>query len=550
MAKIDGNTIIARALQQQGLKNLYGVVGHPISAIAGAAQREGIHYYGMRHEQAAVYAAQASAYLNGRIGALITVPGPGTLNAVSGFANAWSNRWPLLLLGGGAETTRNRMGDFQEADQVPALAPYAKFAYRAEHQARLPIYIAEAVRKSISGVPGPSYLELPGDLILDSMEEEDVQWAPYVPAPPRPSADPNSVEAAIEAIKSAENPLVIFGKGVAWARAEQEMRRFLEVTGLPHLATPMGKGVVADSDDHSAAAARTFALQNADLIFLVGARFNWILHYGLPPRFKEGVRLVQLDLNPEEIGVNVPAEVGIVGDAKVVLGQMIDVLEREPWEFPQDSEWISSIRAESSRSAETIQAMMDSDDVPMGYYRPLREIRDALPDDAIIIAEGASTMDISRTVLGNAYPRLRLDAGTFGTMGVGAGFAIAAQVEHPEKKVLALQGDAAFGFGGMEVEVSVRYNLPITWVVFVNNGIGGHEVDLDADHLPPGGFTPNVRYDRVMEAFGGKGYHVETPDEFRAALKESVASDKPALINVAIDPNAARRPQKFGWLTR
>ena len=550
MAQIDGNTIIARALRDQGLETLYGVVGHPITGLAGAAQKEGLRYYGTRHEQAAAYAAQATSYLNGHIGAAITVSGPGTLNAVAAFANAWSNRWPMLLLGGAGETIRSGMGDFQEADQVTALKPYAKFAYRAERQERIPLYVADAVRKALSGVPGPAYLELPGDLILDSMEEDDVLWAPRVEAPARQAADPSAVEAAIEALKTAETPLVIFGKGVAASRAEDEMRQFIQKTGLPHLATPMGKGVVPDDDPLTTAAARTFVLQNADLIFLVGARLNWILHYGLPPRFKEGVRLVQLDLNPEEIGVNVPAEVALVGDAKVALGQMLDVLDREPWEFPEDSEWISSIRAEASRSREMVDEMTKDDSTPMGYYRPLAEIRDALPEDAIIVTEGASTMDISRTILGNALPRKRLDAGSFGTMGVGPGFAIAAQVENPDKKVLCLEGDAAFGFDGMEVELAVRYKLPITWVIFVNNGIGGYEVDLNAEHLPPGGFTPNARYDKVMEAFGGKGYHVETPDEFRAALREAVASDETALINVAIDPNARRRPQKFAWLTR
>jgi 2-hydroxyacyl-CoA lyase 1 len=262
------------------------------------------------------------------------------------------------------------------------------------------------------------------------------------------------------------------------------------------------------------------------------------------------VRVVQLDINPEEIGVNVPAEVGVVGDAKAAIGQLLDVLDRDPWRFPDDSEWVQTVKAEAARNAEAVEAMMADDSVPMGYYRPLREIRDAVGEDTIIVSEGATTMDISRTVLDNFQARHRLDAGTFGSMGLGHGFAIAAQVCHPDKKVLALQGDAAFGFAGMEVEVAVRHKLPITWVVFVNNGIGGQHVDLNAEQLPPGGFVPDARYDRVIEAFGGKGYHVESPDELATALKDALASDETCLINVSIDPDAQRKPQKFGWLTR
>jgi 2-hydroxyacyl-CoA lyase 1 len=550
MAEISGAQIIARSLKEQGVSAMYGVVGIPVGAIAGAAQAEGIRYVGMRHEMPATYAAQATSYLTGRLGASLVVSGPGALNATAAFANAWSNRWPMIMLGGAGETSRVGMGDFQEADLLTPVLPYAKFAKSVQSIERIPVYVAEAARKSLHGTPGPSFLDLPGDMISGSVEEDTVQWVPRVPDAPRPPADPDSVEAALEALKSAESPLLIIGKGVAWSRAEEEARRFVEATGLPYLAMPMAKGILPDTHDQGAAAARSYALQNADLIFLIGARLNWMLHYGLPPRFREDVRVVQLDINSEEIGVNVPAEVGLVGDAKATLGQLLDALDADPWTFPDDSEWTQAVRAEAARNSESVQAMMQDDAVPMGYYRALREIRDALPDDAIIVAEGASTMDISRTVLDNFHPRHRLDAGSFGSMGLGHGFAIAAQVCHPDKKVLALQGDAAFGFAGMEVEVAVRHKLPITWVVFVNNGIGGQAVDRDTAMNIPGAFVPDARYDKVIEAFGGRGYHVETPEEYAAALKEAVASDETSLINVALDPAAQRKPQQFGWLTR
>jgi len=550
MAEIDGATIIARSLKTQGVTSMYGVVGIPVTTIASAAQREGIRYIGTRHEMPATYAAQATSYLSGRIGTSLVVSGPGALNAVAAFANAWSNRWPLLMLGGAGEQSRVTMGDFQEADLLTPMLPYAKFAARVTSTERLPIFIAEAVRKAIHGIPGPSFLDLPGDIITGKVEEDAVQWVPRVPDPPRPKADPADVAQALEALKSASSPLIIIGKGVAWARAEEEARRFVESTGIPYLAMPMAKGILPDDHEQSAAAARSYVLQNADLVFLVAARLNWMLHYGMPPRYKEDVRVIQLDLNSEEIGVNVPAEVGLVGDAKATLGQLNEALDAEPWRFPDDSEWTQAVRAEANRNQEGVNAMMADDSVPMGYYRALKEIRDAIGRDTIVVAEGASTMDISRTVLDNFLPRHRLDAGSFGSMGLGHGFALAAQVENPDKRVLALQGDAAFGFAGMEVEVAVRNKLPITWVVFVNNGIGGHHVDINAEHLPPGGFVEGARYDMVMEAFGGKGYNVATPDELAAALKEAMTLDIPSLINVDLDPDAKRRPQRFAWLTR
>ena len=550
MAKIKGHQIIAKALKTQGVENMYGVVGIPVNIIADSSQREGINYIGMRHEMPATYAAQASSYLSGRIGAALVVSGPGALNAVGAFANAWSNRWPLLLLGGAGEANGVDMGFFQEAEQVAAMAPYAKYAKRVEKAERLPIYIAEAVKKSLMGVPGPSYLDLPGDIITAEVEESDVQWAERVPDPPRLMSDPNDVRAAIEAIKTAEQPLVIFGKGIAASRAEAEMRQFVEKTGIPYLAMPMAKGIIPDDHELASAAARSFVLSNTDLIFLAGARLNWMLHFGLPPRFRPDVRVVQLDFNPEEISVNVDTEVALIGDAKQTLGQMLDVLEQDPWEFPQDSEWLQSVRAEARQNAEAIQSMYDDHSTPLQYYPALKSIDDALERDAIIVAEGASTMDISRTVLNNYEARTRLDAGSFGSMGLGHGFAVAAQVEYPDRRVLCLQGDGAFGFAGTECEVAVRYNLPITWVVFNNGGIGGHtQEQIDSGTVPPGAMSPGARYDLMMEGLGGKGYQAETIDELNAALADAFKLGGPSLINVPIAPDAKRKPQKFGWLT-
>ena len=551
MAEIDGARLVARCLKQQGVDELFGVVGIPVTGIAAAAASEGIRYIGTRHEQAAGYAAQAISYLKGRVGACLVVSGPGMTNAISALGNAWANCWPMLLIGGSSNQALNHMGDFQAAPQVDLAKPFCKWVGQAERIELIPRYIATAVRHSISGRPGPVYLDLPGNVIASSLEEGDLDYPARVEAPPAPQVDPASVKAALASLKSARQPLAIIGKGAAWAGAEEQVRRFIEETQMPFLPSPMGKGVVPDGHPLSVAAARTYALQNADLVFTIGARLNWIMHFGLPPRFREDLRVVQLDVAAEEIGSSVPAEAALVGDAKAVMAQMVAELEEEPWQIPADNPWRQALDKERKAKQESTVPMLESDDVPMNYYRPLQEIQRMLPSDAIVVTEGASTMDISRQVLDNYEPRKRLDAGTWGTMGVGPGFAIAAQVANPDKRVIALEGDAAFGFDGLEVEVAVRHKLPITWIVFNNNGIGGGPSNLpEGESYPPNAFVPNARYDKVMEAFGGKGYHAETPDELRKALEESFASGETTLINVTINPDAKRRPQQFAWLSR
>ena len=550
MAKIDGSTIIARSLKKQGVDYMFGIVGFPVIPVAIAAQREGIKYFGMRNEQAASYAAGAVGYLTGRPGACLAVSGPGMVHSIAGLANAWSNCWPMILLGGANDTYQDGQGAFQEAPQVESARPWVKYAARPDRTARLPFYIEQAVRLSIYGRPGATYIDLPNDIIVGEVEEEELQMPPRCPEPPRPLASQESIDAALTALRSAERPLVIVGKGAAYARAEDEVRAFVEATRLPYLASPMGKGVIPDDHRLSVAPARSFALQNADLIFLLGARLNWIMHFGLPPRFNPNVRVVQLDIAAEEIGTNVPTEVALVGDARAIVGQLNAALESEPWSCPAETSWRADLAQNAAENTAAVEGMLDDDSVPMGYYRVLREIRDVLPRDAIISSEGASTMDIGRTVLPNFYARHRLDSATFGTMGVGLGQAIAAAVVHPDKKVVAVEGDSAFGFSGMEVEVACRYRLPITFIIINNNGIGGGPTELDPERIPPNSYLPNAHYEKVIEAFGGKGYFVTTPDELGPALKDALADPMPNIVNIMIDPRAQRKPQKFNWLTR
>jgi 2-hydroxyacyl-CoA lyase 1 len=550
MADLNGSTVIARSLKQQGVDYMFGVVGFPVFGIAIAAQREGIRYVGMRNEQAASYAAGAVGYLTGRPGACLAVSGPGMVHAIAGLSNAWANCWPMILLGGAPDSYQDGQGSFQEAPQVEAARPFVKRAARPDSLERVPYHVEQAVRTSLYGRPGAVYLDLPNDVISGRLDESELELPPRCAEPPRSQAQPEDVRRALDVLRGAERPLVVIGKGAAYARAEREVRRFIDATRLPFLPSPMGKGVVPDDHELSVSPARSQALKEADVVLLLGARLNWIMHFGLPPRFAPGVRTIQLDVAAEEIGTNVPAEVALVGDARAITEQLNAALVEHPWRYPDDSDWWRTLRDKSAENRRAVEAMERDDSVPMGYYRVLAEIRDQLPRDAVIVSEGASTMDIGRTVLPNYEPRRRLDAGSFGTMGVGLGFAIAAAVVHPDQKVVAVEGDSAFGFSGMEVEVACRHRLPITFVVVNNNGIGGGLSELNPDAIPPSVYLPNAHYERVIEAFGGRGYFVTRPEELAPALKEAFADPRPNLVNVMIDPRAQRKPQQFEWLTR
>lgn len=547
---ISGAALLSRSLKEQGVDYLFGVVGFPITAFAAQAQKAGITYIGMRNEQAASYAAQAAGYLTGRPQACTVVSGPGVIHAIAGLANAQKNCWPMILIGGASAVFQNGRGAFQEEDQVNAVRPFCKWAHAVESADRIPFYVEQAVRHSLHGRPGAAYLDLPDDVLTEEIDIAKAETGYIVPDPPRALAPEDQVRAAVGALKSAANPLVIVGKGMAWSRAEDQVRDFIETTQLPFLATPMGKGVVSDDHPLSVAAARTYALQNADVIFLLGARLNWILHFGMAPRYRRDVRIVQLDITPEEIGTNVPAEVGLVGDGQAIMGQINRLLASEPWQYPGETTWRSGIAEAAAENEAITTRMMADDSTPMNYQRVLKDVRDTLPADTIIVSEGANTMDIGRTILPNTAARTRLDAGTYGTMGVGMGFAVAASVVNPGKRIVAVEGDAAFGFSGMEVETMCRYNLPITTVIINNNGIGGGVSELRPDVAPPPSvLLPGARYEKVIEAFGGRGYHVETPDQLLPALQAANSGDGPAIVHIVIDPRATRKPQQFDWHT-
>uniref|UniRef100_A0A2K6D9M9 2-hydroxyacyl-CoA lyase n=1 Tax=Macaca nemestrina TaxID=9545 RepID=A0A2K6D9M9_MACNE len=384
-------------------------------------------------------------------------------------------------------------------------------------------------------------------------------------SPPISMAETSAVCTAASVIKNAKQPLLIIGKGAAYAHAEESIQKLVEQYKLPFLPTPMGKGVVPDNHPYCVGAARSRALQFADVIVLFGARLNWILHFGLPPRYQPDVKFIQVDICAEELGNNVKPAVTLLGDINAVTKQLLEELDKTPWQYPPESKWWKTLREKMKSNEAASKELASRESLPMNYYTVFYHVQEQLPRDCFVVSEGANTMDIGRTVLQNYLPRHRLDAGTFGTMGVGLGFAIAAAMvakdRSPGQRVICVEGDSAFGFSGMEVETICRYNLPIILLVVNNNGIyQGFDTDTwkemlkfqdAASVVPPMCLLPNSHYEQVMTAFGGKGYFVQTPEELQKSLRQSLADTaKPSLINIMIEPQATRKTQDFHWLTR
>src|SRR6266403_299524 len=357
MSEVDGATLIARSLKQQGIDHLFGIVGFPVTPIAVAAQKEGVAYLGMRNEQSASYAAQAYGYLTGRPGACLVVTGPGVVHGLAGLANAQQNCWPMILIA----------------------SPFCKFAHGIENVQRIPYYVEMATRHATYGRPGATYLDVPDDIIRGKCDLDKVVEVGRVTEPPRMVAPTESVEAALDLLERAERPLVLLGKGMAWARAEDEVRAFIERTQLPFLRSPMGKGVMPDDHPLSAAAARSLALQQADVIFLMGARLNWIFHFGQAPRYAKDVKIIQLDIAPEEIGHNKATEVALVGDGKAIVGQLNKELDKRQWFHPKDTPWRQAIAKKTADNAAQIRPQIDDDQAPAGYYRALRDVAAWMP---------------------------------------------------------------------------------------------------------------------------------------------------------------------------
>jgi oxalyl-CoA decarboxylase len=537
----DGFHLVVDALKANDIDTIYGVVGIPITDLARVAQASGIRYIGFRQETSAGNAAAAAGFLTRRPGVCLTVSAPGFLNGLAALANATTNCFPMIQISGSSNraVVDLQRGDYGELDQLNAARPFVKAAYRIGRIEDIGRGVARAIRTAISGRPGGVYLDIPGDILGQAMEASaaaDTIWRVVDPAP-RQLPAPEAVDRALGVLAQARRPLIVLGKGAAYAQADNVIREFVETTGIPFLPMSMAKGLLPDSHPQSAAAARSLAVARADAVLLVGARLNWLLGHGDSPQWSADAKFVQVDIAASEFDSNQPIAAPLAGDIGSVMSALCDGLAGHPISVP--TEWTNEIADRKARNDAKMHQRLAEDPHPMRFYNALGAIRSVLHQNpgVYVVNEGANALDLARNVIDMEVPRRRLDTGTWGVMGIGMGYAIAAAVE-TGKPVVAIEGDSAFGFSGMEIETICRYRLPVTVVILNNGGVyRGNEAPTGNDPAPTV-LNAGARHELIAEAFGGKGYHVTTPSELRSALTEALASNGPSIIDCEIDPAA------------
>ncbi|MFL5121344.1 MAG: oxalyl-CoA decarboxylase [Microvirga sp.] len=549
----DGFHLIIDALKLNGVETIYGVPGIPITDFGRMAQAEGIRVISFRHEQNAGNAAAIAGYLTKQPGICLTVSAPGFLNGLVALANATTNCFPMILISGSSEReiVDLQQGDYEEMDQLAVAKPLCKAAFRVLHAADIGIGVARAIRAAVSGRPGGVYLDLPAKLfgqVMDAAAGQKSLVKVIDPAPAQLPA-PAAVKRALDVLKSAKRPLIILGKGAAYAQADDAIRALVEKSGAPFLPMSMAKGLLPDTHPQSAGAARSTVLKDADVVMLIGARLNWLLSHGKGKTWGEAPKkFIQVDIEPKEMDSNVEIAAPLVGDIGSCVEALLDGMGGN-WPAPP-ADWTGAVNAKREENVAKMAPRLMNNRSPMDFHGALGALRTVIKErpDAILVNEGANTLDLARGVIDMYRPRKRLDVGTWGVMGIGMGQAIAAALEtgHP---VLAVEGDSAFGFSGMEVETICRYNLPICVVIFNNDGIY-RGTDVNGANADPATtvFVKGARYDKMMEAFGGVGVNATSPDELKRAVNEAMASGKPTLINAVIDPAAGSESGRIGNL--
>ncbi|SMR52779.1 unnamed protein product [Zymoseptoria tritici ST99CH_1E4] len=577
-----GAKIIAQALHDLGVRVIFGLPGLPVTDIGQEGLYLGIRFISFRNEQAAAYAATAYGYLTGKPGVCICVGGPGVFHVLAGIPHANANSWPLLVLAGSSETHNAGRGAFQEVDAITLLSPIAKLAVRPPSPELIPTFIKDAYRAAWFGRPGVAFVDLPANLILGHHDVPRNQL-PALTEVPLSMAPEAKIRDIVNALKSAQAPLIVIGKGAAYARSEAQLRRLVESTGIPFVPTPMGKGVVPDSSTYNVSAARSTALKEADVVLVLGARLNWILSFGLPPKWNPTAKIIQVDICPDELGKNGGhPTLSVAGDIALVVDQIQAQLGSWQWQG-KPSQFQRSLQAARSKNEDKAAKKAAITKLPMPYERAFDIIKKTLnglskPEngDIVYVSEGANAMDISRSIFGLEHPRTKLDAGTYATMGVGLGYAVAAYAAYnfpdPEgsagskerKKIVCIEGDSAFGFSGMEVETMARFQMDV--LIFVMNNSGLYRGDTDsADKWEEkrrntvtgttttgAGLTAwalgyETKYHKMAEMAGGIGYEVRTPEELRKATERGFKAKVPVVVNVIIDPQADL-PMDFSWL--
>ncbi|MGJ5208192.1 oxalyl-CoA decarboxylase [Bradyrhizobium sp. HKCCYLR20261] len=549
----DGFHLVIDAMKLNGIDTIYNVPGIPITDLGRMAQAEGIRVLSFRHEQNAGYAAAIAGFLTKKPGVCLTVSAPGFLNGLTALAHATTNCFPMILVSGSSEReiVDLQQGDYEEMDQLAIAKPLCKAAFRVLHAQDIGIGFARAIRAAVSGRPGGVYLDLPAKLFGQVMNAQagSASLVKVIDPAPAQIPSPDSVKRALDVLKSAKRPLIILGKGAAYAQADEAIKNFVEKSGVPFLPMSMAKGLLPDLHPQCAGAARSTVLKDSDVVMLIGARLNWLLSHGKGKSWGDAPKkFIQVDIEPKEMDSNVEIAAPVVGDIGSVVTAFSDAMGSSWPKAP--AEWLSAVQKKREDNVAKMAPRLMNNNSPMDYHGALGVLRTIIKErpDAILVNEGANTLDLARGVIDMYQPRKRLDVGTWGVMGIGMGSAIAAAVE-TGKPVLAIEGDSAFGFSGMEVETICRYNLPICVVIFNNDGIyRGTDQNSAGSDPATTVFVKGARYDKMMEAFGGVGVNATSPDELKRAVNEAMDSGKPTLINAVIDPAAGSESGRIGNL--
>jgi oxalyl-CoA decarboxylase len=550
MEVTDGFHLVIDALKLNGIDTIFGLPGIPITDLTRKAQAAGMRVISFRHEQNAGYAASIAGFLTRSPGVCLTVSAPGFLNGLTALANATTNCFPMILISGSSEreVVDLQQGDYEEMDQLAIAKPLAKAAFRVLHAEDIGVGVARAIRAAVSGRPGGVYLDLPAKLFPESIGAEAGRRSliKVVDPAPRQIPAPDAVKRALDLLRSAKKPLIILGKGAAYAQADADIRSLIEKTGIPYLPMSMAKGLLPDTHEQSASAARSYVLPEADVVMLIGARLNWLLSHGKgktwggkAPKDWGGQKFVQLDISPQEADSNVRIDAPVVGDIGSCVSALLAAMGSNFQKPP--AEWLNAIAERKTKNVAKMAETLAKNPSPMNFHSALNVVRDIIKanPDAYLVNEGANALDFTRSIVDMYKPRKRLDVGTWGVMGIGMGFAVAAAVVG-KQQVIAIEGDSAFGFSGMEVETICRYDLPVCVVIMNNNGVyrGDEKNPTGGKDPAPLVFVKDARYEKLMEAFGGVGVHASTADELRKAMEEAIRSRRPTLINAIIDETA------------
>ncbi len=534
--KMHGGKLAARALKQAGVECIFTLSGGHVMAIYDGCLDEGIQVIDVRHEQAAVHAADAWSRLNpGKIGCAVLTAGPGVTDGVTGVANAWRANSPILVIGGQGPFNNMRRGSLQEMDHVSLMKPITKWADACYDTRRIPDYIEMGIRHAVSGNPGPAFLEIPMDILSGEVEVDNVRFPDIRTTPPVLSPETAGLEAALEILQQAERPVMMAGTSVKWSNASSSIQAFIEKTHIPTFVNGMGRGTVKPGTPELLNRVRKEAMQQCDVFICAGVLLDFRLAFGRS--IPADAKIIQFDIENELIGTNRSADAFIVGNLSSSFRGMSEAIDAAGVNL-DFSEWRDQLSARETELEADFSAQLNSDEVPIDPLRLCREVRDFVANkDVILIGDGGDIVAQASKVLPVPEENCWMDPGPLGTLGVGMPFALAAQLAKPEKRVLIIYGDGSFGLNGFEYDTAVRFDLPIVGIVGVD-GAWGQMIRPQAAIYGANRVVATklnfTRYDKIVEAMGGHGEYCEKPEEIGPALERAFASGKPALVNVVI----------------